>query len=294
MKRIEWKSAVLGYVLSAVGTVSVVVGQQPQNNLSEPVHRVAKNEVLRTPETAAHPLDPAIEMATKTLEQIRASIHDYTAVLVKREQINGELTDYEYMFAKVRNRKVEDNQLKVPFSVYLAFLKPSAVKGREVLFIENQNDGKLLAHEGGFKRALGTHTLEPTGFLAMNGQRYPLTDIGLENLVIKLIERGERDRKNGLCEVEFLPGAKVDKRLCTVLQVKHPDQKPCYDFHLAQVFIDDEYKIPVRYIAYGWPQNGGTNMEVIEEYTYQNLKINVGLSDADFDVANNAYSFHKR
>jgi Protein of unknown function (DUF1571) len=294
MNRNEWKSAVLGCVLSAIGTGSVAVAQQPANNLTEPVLRVAKNEVNRAPETAAHPLDPAIDLATKTLEQLRANIHDYTTVLVKREQINGELTDYEYMFAKVRNRKVVNNQVQVPFSVYLAFLKPSSVKGREVLFIENQNEGKLLAHEGGFKRALGTHSLEPTGFLAMNGQRYPLTDIGLENLVIKLIERGERDRKNGLCEVEFLPGAKVDKRPCTVLQVKHPDQKPCYDFHLAQVFIDDEYKIPVRYIAYNWPKDGSTNLDVIEEYTYQNLKLNVGLSDSDFDVANNAYSFHKR
>jgi hypothetical protein len=294
MNRKAWKLAVLGSVLSAVGTGGAATAQQPQQNLTEPVLRVAKNDVVRAPEATVHPLDPAIELARKTLVDLRAGVHDYTAVLVKREQINGELTDYEYMFAKVRNRKVENNQIKVPFSVYLAFLKPTAVKGREVLFVETQNDGKLLAHEGGLKRALGTHSLDPKGFLAMNGQRYPLTDIGLENLVVKLIERGERDRQNGHCEVDFLPGAKVDKRPCTVLQVKHNEQKPCYDFHLAQVFIDDEYKIPVRYVAYNWPKPGETELEVIEEYTYQNLKLNVGLTDADFTAENAAYSFHRR
>jgi hypothetical protein len=63
---------------------------------------------------------------------------------------------------------------------------------------------------------------------------------------------------------------------------------------MAQVFMDDEWKIPVRYAAYGWPNKAGGEMDVIEEYTYQNIKINVGLTDKDFDVANSDYNFHKR
>jgi len=31
---------------------------------------------------------------------------------------------------------------------------------------------------------------------------------------------------------------------------------------------------------------------VIEEYTYQQLKFNVGLTDTDFDVKHKDYNFH--
>ncbi len=262
--------------------------------LTEPVVRVSKNEPSIPAAATPHPLDPAIQLAHQSLGLVRNDIKDYTAVLVKRERIGNTLSENEFMFIKVRNRKTQNNQVAVPFSVYLAFLKPSAVKGREVLFVENKNDGKLLAHEGGMKRMLGTHALEPTGYLAMAGQRYPLTDIGIENLVVKLIERGERDKRAGHCNVELVPGAKVGGRACSIIQVTHPDQQPHYDFHIAQIFMDDEWKLPVRYAAYTWPKAPGAELEVLEEYTYQNIKFNVGLTDADFEPTNSEYNFHKK
>jgi negative regulator of sigma E activity len=126
----------------------------------------------------------------------------------------------------------------------------------------------------------------------MAGQRYPLTDIGIENLVVKLIERGEKDKRHGSCNVELVPGAKVGGRSCSIIQVTHPVQQNHYEFHIAQIFMDDEWKIPVRYAAYSWPKTAGAEPEVIEEYTYQSLKFNVGLTDADFDVKHKDYNFH--
>jgi hypothetical protein len=304
----KWRSTVLGIGLSVIAAPASF-GQQtappvssapsPQGSaVGQPVIRVSKNEAIPSaspmPVAAPHPLDPALDLARQSLGLMQSQITDYTAVLVKRERIGDELGDNEFMFVKIRNRKMQNNEVVVPFSVYLAFLKPATVKGREVLFIENQNEGKLFAHEGGMKRMLGTHLLEPTGYLAMAGQKYPLTDIGLENLVVKLIEKGERDRTYGHCQVELLPGAKVGGRTCSILQVTHPEEKPHYEFHIAQVFMDDEWKIPVRYAAFGWPSKPGADPEVIEEYTYQNIKINVGLTDKDFDLANSDYNFHKR
>jgi Protein of unknown function (DUF1571) len=77
-----------------------------------------------------------------------------------------------------------------------------------------------------------------------------------------------------------------------ILQVTHPVQQNHYEFHIAQIFMDDEWKIPVRYAAYSWPKTAGAEPEVIEEYTYQSLKFNVGLTDADFDVKHKDYNFH--
>jgi hypothetical protein len=214
--------------------------------------------------------------------------------MVKREEINGQLGEHEYALIKIRNRKTRDNKVIVPFSVYMQFLKPDTVKGREVLYIEGANNGKMVAHEGGTAgKFLPTVWIRPDSYLAMRGQKYPLTDIGLENLMLKLIERGERDRGNtaSRCEVTFHKDAKINGRVCTLLQVKHPKPVPGLDFHIAQIFIDDELQLPIRYAAYNFPAAAGGQPTVIEEYTYLNLKINVGLTDADFDHTNSNYNF---
>ncbi len=280
-------SAILGGSLIS----SSVLAQQPQDDTAtEPVYRISKNGSSRN--EPAHPLDPALQIAYGSLKHVRDHIVDYSAIMIKQERIDGVLTDPEYMGVKVRNRKIENGVVRTPFSVYIAFLKPATVKGREVIYVENANDGNVVAHEGGMKgRFLPTVNLDPNGMLAMRGQRYPITEMGIENLVVKLIEKGERDRKRDECEVQFLQGAKVEGRSCTVLTVRHPVERPYFDFHEAQIFIDDELKVPVRYAAYTWPRSPGGEKELLEEYTYIHLKLNVGLTDADFDRKNPKYKF---
>ncbi|QDV14012.1 hypothetical protein CA51_39040 [Rosistilla oblonga] len=277
---------------ATAGATSSAFAQAPQSKFQEPVFRIAANNSL-TP--ATHPLDEALRIAHEGLQEIRTNISDYTATLVKRELVGNTVGEYEYMFIKVRNRRVEDGRVVVPFSVYLAFLKPATVKGREVIYVEQQNDNKMVAHEGGFKgRFLPTVWLKPEGAFAMRGQKYPLTEIGIENLVLKLIERGEQDRQHKDVKVEFRKNAKINGRDCSVIQVTHPEYRPEFDFSLGQIFIDDQMNIPVRYVAYGWPKTPGQKPEINEEYTYLNVKLNVGLTDADFDPNNPNYSFYSK
>jgi len=196
------------------------------------------------------------------------------------------------MFAKIRTEKRNNDGVTVPFSVYLKFLKPAAIKGREVIYVAGKNNGNLIAHEGGWKgRITPSIPLSPHGTLAMMNQRYPITEIGIENLCVRLIEKGMRDKKLGDCIVEMQP-AKINERRCTRIQVMHAKQLPQLDFHLARIFVDDEHNLPVRYEAYGWPRNGDSvgQDDLIEEYTYIKLKTNVGLSDRDFDPANSNYN----
>ncbi len=277
----------LGIVAAGIST-SALLAQEPR--FTEPVFRVANAPLPAT--TPKHPLDPAIDFAREGLVRIRRDVRDYTTTIIKRERIKGTLGDYEYMFAKVRNRQVVDGKVTVPFSVYLNFVKPEAVKGREVVWVEGANNGKLKAHEGGgFLGKLPSVWLDPYGHIAMRGQLYPICDIGLENLVAKLIEKGERDKVHDEVEVDFIKGAKINGRQCTLLQVKHPVMRDHFDFHLAQIFIDDEMQLPVRYVAYHWPTKEGAAPPVLEEYTYVNIKTNVGLTDEDFNPENPEYRF---
>ena len=47
----------------------------------------------------------------------------------------------------------------------------------------------------------------------------------------------------------------------------------------------------MRYVAYHWPAAEKAAPPVMEEYTYVNVKVNVGLTDKDFDPENPEYKF---
>ena len=286
------------FIASLTAVSSVVLTRdlraEDPTQLVEPVHRVANAAASLEP-TPVHPLDRALDIARSGLSDCRSNVNDYTAILVKRERIDGLLQPHEFMAVKIRNRKVAQGQMVQPLSVYLNFLKPTSVQGREVIYVENQNDGNIVAHEGGFKgRFLPTVTIPPTGMLAMRGQRYPMTEIGVENLIVKLIERGEQARRYPDVKCEFRKNARVKDRVCTVLEVTQPTKHPDLEFYKAQVFIDDDLNIPIRYVAYDWPAREGAKPEILEEYNYLDLKVNVGLTDADFDPRNPSYNFYSK
>lgn len=270
-------------------------GRRSREALQEPVYRISKARLEpKTPDKSIaklelkparpdqHPLDPCIEFAKQCLERIHSGINDYSCTIVKQERIDGELYPQEYMYAEIRNRVVTGGKVEQPFSVYLYFLKPEKIKGREVIYVEGVNDGKLMAQEAGLLKAAGVFNFLPTDRMAMRGNRYPITEIGLENLVVKLIEKAERDRQHGECTVEYKPGVKINGRSCTLLEVIHPTPRPHFDFNIARVYIDDELSLPVRYEAYSWPTRPDGQPELIECYTYLNLKMNIALEDKNF------------
>ena len=231
-----------------------------------------------------HPLLPIVRWAHDGLRELD-KIQDYSAVIVKRERIDGKVGEANTMLIKVRHK---------PFSVYMNFLKPDSLKGREVIYVEGANDGKMFAHGTRFERIAGTLPLDPTGPIAMRDNRYPITDIGLYNLVRRLAEVGEKDSKYGECEVKFFPGAKINKRDCTCIEVVHPKARRNFLFHVARIFVDDEWNIPTRYESHDWPAKAGGKPELIEEYTYLNLKFNNGFTNSDFDIRNPNYDFPPR
>ena len=264
---------------------------QPQPPAGLPIYRVAERTAgvvpsaspeLRPGDPNEHPLMPALRWARDGLINIE-KIQDYSATVWKRERVGDKLGDYESMFVKVRHK---------PFSVYMYFLGPPAEKGQEVIFVDGANDGKMFAHAVGIRDTMfGTVSLKPDGIMAMRGQRYPLTQLGILNLTHRLIEVAEQDCKYGECDVKFFKGAKIDDRVCTCVQVTHPVPRRNFLFNVARIFVDEELNIPVCYAAYSWPKEPGGPPELLEEYTYRNVKLNNGYTDRDFDTHNTDYHF---
>jgi hypothetical protein len=289
MKRRQFLTLVSSLAATAAAEQSFA---KPPNQV-EPVHRVANASLTPAPKNKLSALDSALQRARRSLAACRETVDDYTALLIKRERVGSTLGPHEYMTAKIRSRKVSGGRVVQPLSVYLSFVKPASIRGREVIYVEGQNNGNLIAHEGGFKgRFLPTVKLPPDGTLAMRGQRYPMTEIGLENLLVKLIERGEQAKSLPDVQADMKSGVKINNRPCTVLTVTQPTQRPDLIFYKAKVYMDDQLQMPVRYVAYDWPQQQGQPLEVIEEYNYLNLQLNVGLTDKDFDPYNSEYNFY--
>lgn len=291
------RCALIGAVAACLTFASShsLTAQQPGSNLRKPVHRVAnrpeRNVEPEKPQDT-HPLDPAIRLAKHGLTNIRANIRDYTTTMVKRERVEGELTDVEFIFMKIRNRQLDQNGREiVPFSVYTKHLKPAGKKGQEAIWIEGRNDNKIVAHGSGPIRGKIKVKIDPDGALAMQDNRYPIYNAGMENLCEMLIVKGQEERKYPECVVKFYKNAKINGRKCLLIEMRHPVQRPYFEWTLARVYVDEELQIPIRFASWGFPETSGGKPILLEEYTYTNLKLNVGLTDVDFDPDNPNYAY---
>jgi len=285
-------------LLLASSVASPALAQEP-SALVEPIFRISHEETAGQPTQVAtriavakspapfdltqlegeHPLMPALRMAKQSMRTIDTRVRDYNAIMMKQERVDGVLMPKEVAFVKVRHQ---------PFSVYMYFLGDN--KGRECLYNSTTSDtpGKLIARDCGFKKRLGKFTLDPKGRLAMAGQKYPIMKLGLRELTNELITVASKDVQFSECEVRHGQGT-MEGRAITWLEVIHPTPRANFRFYKAQVFIDNELQIPVRYEAYTWPKEPGGKPELEESYTYLNLKVNNGYTDMDFNPENPEY-----
>lgn len=225
-----------------------------------------------------HALQPALKLA-RTARDNAAQLTDYTATFSKRELVGQDLIAHT-MDVKFR---------PAPFSVYMKFRK--ANDGREVLFVEGRNGGKLMAREPGFKGIVGTVSLLPTSANAMSEGRYPITLFGMENLAKGVIGMWENELKYEDPDVKYYPNAKFGGMECQVIESTHPTPKRHFPFHRTRLYIDKSSGLPVRVEQNGFPLKSGGQPPVIEEYSYTSIKTNVKLTERDFDSRNPNYGF---
>ncbi len=223
-----------------------------------------------------HPLTPVIRAVRASLDVIDATIKDYSCTLVKREQIGGKIGEYEYVFMKVRHE---------PYSLYMYYLGPKSIKGREVLYVANKNDGKLWSHEG-------RQRINVAPRIFSSYSTHEVTQFGIRNLAACLLKVAESESKYDECEVRVFKDAKVNGRVCTTYELTHSVRRDYFRFHKAQIFIDDELRFPIRFASYNWPSKPGETPALLEEYTYLNVKLNNNYQNADFDEFNADYHFH--
>ncbi|WP_442509519.1 DUF1571 domain-containing protein [Novipirellula sp. SH528] len=260
-------------------------------DLSSTESRGVDDEVAE-PKTRESSLAEVLQIATDARAAIVHSLHSYTARFVKQEiDSSGVLGQESEIQLKVQTR-FRDGTETAGKRVYLKFVAPESVKGREVIWAEDLHDGKLLVHEAGLLGLASIPPLDPNGFLAMRGQRYPISEIGIVRLVEKLIERGHQDLNNPDIQVTITRDFKLDDVSAELIQVKRakPSGKED-DFSLAEIVMDPTRHLILRYRSFGWPESADDVAPLQESYTYHDVQTNVELTELDFDPKNPAYGY---
>ncbi len=285
-----------------LGLLALLSPLATAQELTEPVYRVAKDTPAKQvsalsplslaiessqapgdffdlePREGEHPLTPCLRMAKRSLAEIDANVRDYSCDFTKRERVDGKLGAPSFMYMQTMHE---------PFGVYLLFKKPK--RGQECLYVDGECNNKLLARGHGWRGTIaGVLHLDPKGTRAMDGQLHPITKAGIRNLTETIIQIAENDVNFGECEVKHHMDVKIDGRPTVMIEATHPVPRRDFRFHVAKIYIDREYHIPVAFQAYSWPETDGGDPVLEEQYIYTNLKINNGYTAREFSEDNPA------
>jgi outer membrane lipoprotein-sorting protein len=193
-------------------------------------------------------------------------IQDYTALLLKRERIDGKLLPLE----KITLRFQE------PFKVYMAWIEP--YEGRTLVYVQGENDNKLRVTPGGLLKFMHL-SLDPTGDLATRDAHHTILQAGIENMITHIMQEYRRGMARHEVQVRVRKQAKVDGRPAYHLEFIYPhDQSAGYYAYRGELWIDTEYYLPTKLRVYDWSN------QLYEHYEYHQLRLNPGLDAKAFQL----------
>lgn len=220
-----------------------------------------------------------IERVGQLLAEAHASfarVRDYTGTVVRQERIGGQLQPEHVMDVRIRQQ---------PFSVCLKWSAPKQLAGQEAIFIAGRNKNEIRAKGAGLLAVAGYVSLPTNDPRVMKNSRHAITESGIGN-IINVISRSyeiERRMPANQVQVTFADYA-FQQRPCTRMELTHHVYNAQLYCHRCVVYFDKALKLPVRVEVYDWPApNGNPKGELLECYSYINLKFNLGLTDAAFE-----------
>lgn len=217
-------------------------------------------------------------------------VSNYTAMLHKQERIGNSLGEVQKLECKLRHE---------PFSVYMKW--HSGDTGRELVYVDGQNDGNMIVHPGGWKgRLTGALNLDPNGSMAMAESRHSVTRAGLKQLSETLLMYHRRCLQRGTgWTCDLYDDQQLNGRDCYLVVVAYDSPKVSETYRKSIHYIDKELSVPVCNQNYGWGEEGHDPETLdaetlIESYTWTNIQIETRMADGDFDATNSDYNFRRR
>jgi hypothetical protein len=205
------------------------------------------------------------------MEQAYEGVRDYRATLLRREPLNDVMQGLERINIKFQE----------PGRLYMKWVD-GPNKGREVLFVRGQNENLALINEPFIPFTIET---KPDGKTVLSRSRHPITETGL-GAMIALLKKflGLAMARNELT-VSAFNEVDIEGVRAAQFEVSVPRDSTGYLGHRAIVTISKETALPVGVEILT------ADGSLLGLYSYRNVQVNPGLSDADFDSQNRTYGF---
>jgi hypothetical protein len=203
-----------------------------------------------------------------------AKVRDYSCTLVKREKLGAKLSPNHVIALKVKTS---------PFSVSMRWQEPKSLDAQEVCYVAGKNDGNMRVRLAGLLGAIGFVSVSPDDERARRTSRHRITEAGLGWLIQQFATGWKVEEKLGKTQVRI--GAyQYAKRRCTRVELTHTSNEGGRILHYRNVlYFDQQNDLPIRVENYDWPKKPGQPAELVEVYSYVNLRLNIGVPDAAFD-----------
>jgi outer membrane lipoprotein-sorting protein len=199
------------------------------------------------------------------LVRASASLRDYACTFTKQERVDRELRPVDTILLKQRRE---------PRCVYMKWTGGPNL-GREAIHCPAKYGGNFKVHEGSGIGSWFTLSLDPTGSIAMDGERHPISEAGIFFTVDELARRLRSDRSR----LRFERPGRPD---CLVVTQTEPTG---HYAHRTEICLDPQRSLPASLQV--WDASG----TLLERYGYADYRTDVGLTDRDFDVTNPDYGF---
>lgn len=211
--------------------------------------------------------DPVAFLET-CLQRTRREVTTYRAVMHKQERIDGTLHPPEKVELLVREQ---------PYSILMRWLQGER-RAKAVLYVETENQGRLLALPAGFiGRVSGVISRDVDGAEARQSGRYTVKDAGLQQGTRRTVRDWIARRHIAPLQVEYLGVRQVleaDGRWCYTLRRTCPE--PEFDgLNEVTIYIDRDTWLQVGSVVRG-PAG------LIGSYYYTGLQLNVDFPPEQF------------
>ncbi|MDD5557098.1 MAG: DUF1571 domain-containing protein [bacterium] len=203
-------------------------------------------------------------------------VRDYRCVFHKRHRIGGRLQENQRILLKFME----------PMHIYMKWIG-GAHEGQEILYAPARHGPKGFARAGGVKgRFMPVIRIDPDGYWVRRDSIHDLDRVGIGYFLRVFMENAARAREEDAGALVDRGPDTVSGRPVRVIEAILPaEREKGYYCHRCVVSFDEEHGLPIRIRIYDWDDR------LAEEYVYEDLELNVGLTGADFDRGNEAYGF---
>ncbi|HEV3236566.1 MAG TPA: DUF1571 domain-containing protein [Gemmataceae bacterium] len=200
-------------------------------------------------------------------------VKDYSCTLIKREQVKGKVQPENVINMKIR---------KEPFSVMLSWQAPRDLAGQEAAYVAGQNKNMMRVNPKGVAGIFGWQNIAIDDPRVMEHSRHLITEAGIGNLIERFAKAYIADSKTKTVKVS-LADYEYDKKQCIGIETIHSEARPGHgDYYRCLLYIDKKSHLPIRCECYDRPRAKGSDGDLIEMYSFANLKINPGYGDDTF------------